>query len=246
LKDGKKGFIEMANEGTLFLDEIGDAPSSFQVRLLRLLEEREFMRVGGTKPISVNFRLIASTNKNLYKLVNEGKFRDDLFFRLNSFPLYTLPLRSRKSDINYLFNYFLPIMFNDTGITLSQIVDIDVENFLNNYDWPGNVRELKNICSYMRSLKKTTINLSDLPRYMFEKDTDNITLSTIERAILKIISENPNIGRNRIANLLQEKEINIGEGSIRSIINKLSENGFIIVGNTKRGSSITDKGLSVL
>lgn len=134
----KQGKFEMANKGTIFLDEIADMPLSTQAKLLRALQEKEFERVGGTRPIKVDVRFIAATNKNLPKMVRDGQFREDLFYRLNVFSLVLPPLRERKEDIPVLLEYFLakipkPVKFSSTAL-----------QFLMAYSWPGNVREMKN------------------------------------------------------------------------------------------------------
>ncbi len=136
----KIGKFELAHEGTLFLDEIGDMPLETQAKMLRVLQEREFERVGGTKTIKVDVRFIAATNKNLKKMVEEGRFREDLFFRLNVFFLSLPPLRERRDDIPVLVKHFL-----DNGPKKLQIEPLALQAMRNNYDWPGNVRELQNI-----------------------------------------------------------------------------------------------------
>ncbi|WP_339164665.1 sigma 54-interacting transcriptional regulator [Siminovitchia sp. FSL W7-1587] len=141
---GKKGKIELANGGTLFLDEVGEMPLDMQVKLLRVLQEQKFYRIGGEKEINIDFRIIAATNRNLSELVKEGKFRDDLFYRLNVVSVQIPPLRERKEDIIELTNHFLK--------ELSIRYDRPIQDFspevmhsLLQYDWPGNIRELRNV-----------------------------------------------------------------------------------------------------
>ena len=128
----------MANKGTIFLDEIGDMPLNLQAKILRVLQEKEFYRVGGSKTIKIDVRFIASTNKNLEKMIQEGEFREDLYFRLNVFTVHLPPLRERKEDIALLVDYFLQ--------TLPKKVEISslALQLLMGYPWPGNIRELKN------------------------------------------------------------------------------------------------------
>lgn len=142
-RNGKLGLFELANNGTLFLDEIGELPKDMQVKLLRALQEQEIMRVGGTKPIKINVRVIAATNRNLKDMVETDQFRKDLYYRLTVFPIVIPPLRFRKKDITPLALSFLDRLnkkynfkkfFSETSIHL-----------LNEYTWPGNIRELKNI-----------------------------------------------------------------------------------------------------
>lgn len=140
----KRGRFELANKGTLFLDEIGELPLHLQVKLLRVLQEGEFERVGGTKTLKVDVRIIAATNRNLEQMIADGTFREDLFYRLNVFPIKNLPLRERKEDIPALVNYFVKRISNRLGKTIEEIKRSDIE-FLQQYDFPGNVRELENL-----------------------------------------------------------------------------------------------------
>ncbi|WP_425489735.1 sigma-54 interaction domain-containing protein [Clostridium aciditolerans] len=145
---GKIGKFEQANNGTIFLDEIGDMPLYIQVKLLRVLEQREVARLGSNKLISINARVIAATNKNLEDMVKNNTFREDLYYRLNVIPLFLPPLRKRKSDIKLLANYFInkfSRLFNKKVVSISQ----SFWSFIVNYNWPGNVRELQNTIEYI-------------------------------------------------------------------------------------------------
>lgn len=139
------GRFERAHQGTIFLDEIGDLPLSAQVRLLRVLQEKEIERVGGTKPIKVDVRIIAATNRNLETLVREGSFRKDLWFRLNVFPINIPPLRERKQDIPVLVHYFIMSKSKELNLHVNPELKPNTMRRLVTYDWPGNVRELQNI-----------------------------------------------------------------------------------------------------
>jgi Nif-specific regulatory protein len=139
----RKGRFELAHGGTLFLDEIGDIPITIQIKLLRVLQEREFERVGGTKTLRVDVRLIAATNSNLTELVQEGRFREDLFYRLHVFPIYVPPLRKRKTDIVLLADFFLEKYAEATGKSVRRLSTAVIDMLLS-YHWPGNVRELEN------------------------------------------------------------------------------------------------------
>ena len=139
----KKGYFEVAGNGTLFLDEIGELGENMQVKLLRVLQERVFTRVGGTEKIPTGVRLIAATNKNLQEQIKKGKFREDLYFRLNVIELYIPPLAERRADIMPLANMFLEQFSKKTGTNFR--FSEETLNFLNHYTFPGNVRELKNI-----------------------------------------------------------------------------------------------------
>ena len=135
----KPGKFDMADKGTLFLDEIGDMPLNLQSKILRVIQEKEFYRVGGSSTIKVDVRFIASTNQNLEKLVQEGKFREDLYYRLNVFTLHLPPLRERKEDIPLLVDYFLQNLKKKVEISSVALQMIMA------YTWPGNIRELKNV-----------------------------------------------------------------------------------------------------
>ncbi|MGA9121106.1 MAG: sigma-54 dependent transcriptional regulator [Bacteroidota bacterium] len=140
----KSGLFEVANHGTVFLDEVAELSSSAQVKLLRVIQDGEIEKIGRTGSLSVNVRIIAATNKNLANEVNEGKFREDLYYRLNVVPLDVVPLRQRGDDILLLFDHFLQYFSGDLGIRVPE-VDPQAREILLNYKWPGNVRELRNV-----------------------------------------------------------------------------------------------------
>jgi DNA-binding NtrC family response regulator len=143
-KTQKKGLFETADGGTIFLDEIGDMPISLQAKMLRVIENKSFRKLGGTKDIYVNVRVIASTNKDIEKYVKEGKFREDLYYRLNVFPINLPPLRDRKDDIIILSKYFIDMFNKEFKKNVKGLSSI-AEEILLRYDWPGNVRELRNV-----------------------------------------------------------------------------------------------------
>lgn len=157
------GKFELANGGTLFLDEIGEISPAIQVKLLRVLEEKEFQRVGDNKTIRIDVRLITATNKDLYKMVLEGSFRDDLYYRLNVFPVNLPPLRDRTEDIPLLIGHFIRKFNKQMGKSIQGIAD-QVLEILEAYHWPGNIRELANAIehSFVHS-KGSLIHCSDLP-----------------------------------------------------------------------------------
>ncbi|MEK6454673.1 sigma-54-dependent Fis family transcriptional regulator [Caldifermentibacillus hisashii] len=143
-RGGKKGYFEEANNGSIFLDEIGELSLSTQAKLLRVLQEREIIRVGGTKPIPIKVRIIAATNKNLEQEIRKGNFREDLFYRLNRIPIYIPPLRSRLEDIPLLCDHLIKKINHDYGRNVEGITN-EATELLKRYAWPGNVRELENI-----------------------------------------------------------------------------------------------------
>ncbi|NNV05325.1 sigma 54-interacting transcriptional regulator [Geobacillus sp. C56-T2] len=143
-RGGKRGLFEEANNGSIFLDEIGELSASTQAKLLRVLQEREIVRVGGTKPIPINVRVIAATNVNLEKAIAAGAFREDLYYRLNRMPISIPPLRARKEDIPALCRHLIQKLNQDYGRNVEGVTDEAMAQLLA-YDWPGNVRELENV-----------------------------------------------------------------------------------------------------
>ena len=160
------GRFEMADNGTIFLDEIGDMSPNLQVKLLRVLQEQSFERVGSTKPLKVNVRIIAATNKNLQNSIKDGKFREDLFYRLNVIPIHVPPLRERKTDIPMLKDFFLSRLggrrLHDRR-RMKSFLDSAMELMIQ-YDWPGNIRELENTIERLSVLvEDDVIGVADLP-----------------------------------------------------------------------------------
>src|ERR1700752_4716080 len=152
----KPGKFELADKGTLFLDEIGDVPPATQVKLLRVLQEREFERLGGTKTVKVDVRLIAATNRDLRQALEQGTFREDLYYRLNVVPIDIAPLRERKEDIPDLVNLFVSRFAGESGKLIEGITPQAMQ-MLVNYHWPGNVRELQNIIERACALAKESV-----------------------------------------------------------------------------------------
>jgi two-component system, NtrC family, response regulator AtoC len=158
----KLGKFELADKGTLFLDEIGDVLPAIQVKLLRVLQEREFERLGGTRTVKVDVRLIAATNRDLREALEQGTFREDLYYRLNVVPIDIAPLRQRKEDIPDLVNLFISRFAGDSGRAVTSIT-LEAMQILVNYHWPGNVRELQNIIERACALAKgTVLEVSDI------------------------------------------------------------------------------------
>ena len=178
----KKGLMEEANSGTLFLDEIGEMDIGLQAKLLRVIETGEFFKVGDTKPTQSDVRIIAATNKNLLLEVESGKFREDLFYRLNAFTIVLPSLRDRKSDIPILANHFLKV-YSEKINPLVESMGRDFLEALKKHDWRGNIRELKNIIE--RSLivsNSRELILADLPMEFSANDSKNSTLSAFDLA----------------------------------------------------------------
>ena len=177
------GRFEQASEGTLFLDEIGDMPPDVQTRLLRVLQEGEFFRVGGTKSIRVKTRIITATHKNLQLLVAKDLFREDLLHRINAIRIELPSLRERKSDIMILAEHFLKEYSEEYNIPLKNF-DNDVKKILQKYSWPGNIRELQNICKYLCVMvKNNEISKNDLPKEIKESEIDNSKMRSWEELL---------------------------------------------------------------
>jgi DNA-binding NtrC family response regulator len=149
--DSRKGYFEAASGGTIFLDEIGELPLATQVKFLRILENGEYVKVGGTKSERVDVRVIAATNKNLEHQINIRAFREDLYYRLRSINIYIPPLRDRKEDIKLLFDYFVKQFCEKNNIQFKGITN-DAFEYIINYDWPGNIRQLKNFAESLLTL----------------------------------------------------------------------------------------------
>jgi formate hydrogenlyase transcriptional activator len=189
----KLGRLELAHEGTLFLDEVGEMPLDLQPKLLRALQEREFERLGGTRPISVNVRLIAATNRDLGKMVAEKQFRADLFYRLKVFPIFSPPLRDRVSDIPMLVRHFVAAHSRRMGKKIEKISD-ETMDALRRWKWPGNIRELENLLERAVILTRGPVlyvPLAELDNAEEEEaETENPSLRAAEREhILRVLRE---------------------------------------------------------
>ncbi|MEJ5166114.1 MAG: sigma-54 dependent transcriptional regulator, partial [Thermoanaerobaculia bacterium] len=189
-KTQKKGLLELADNGTIFLDEIGDMKLDLQSKLLRVLEDGTFKRIGGTRDLKVDVRFIAATNQDLKKKIEEKLFREDLYYRLELFPLYIPPLRERKEDILPLAMHFVNFYNKKTGKKVSGFTE-DAKNLLLNYSWPGNVRELKNTIE--RIIILTNKEFIDTEELLFLKKFDKTvpqeTISSIEEMEINLINK---------------------------------------------------------
>ncbi len=207
----KKGIFELADGGTVFLDEIGDMPLEAQVKILRVLQDKKIQRIGGTEEIQVDVRIIVATNKNLEQLVKEGTFREDLFYRLNVFPIYVPPLRERKEDIIPLVKLFAERI---TGKHIEEpVLTPGAEKLLLNYPFPGNVRELANAVERaiilsggefpltVEHLSFLTINKTK-PKYSIELPPEGISLEELEKQLIKQALERTGGNKSAAARLL--------------------------------------------
>ena len=172
----KSGLFEMANQGTIFLDEITELPVQLQVKLLRVIQERNFRRVGGIEDIAVDVRIIAASNKEIDREVKEGRFREDLFYRLNVIPIQMPPLRERKEDIRLLAEHFFEKHTKELGKEIKGI-SREAMDYLESYSYPGNIRELENIIERAVALENTSIILTDsLPDYIVHKKAVDVSV----------------------------------------------------------------------
>jgi len=268
-KGGKPGLFELAHNGTLFLDEIGEMPPSLQMRLLRVLQEREVMRLGGDSIINVDIRIIAATNKNLKEMMERGEFREDLYYRLNVLPLKIPPLRSRKKDILPLVEQFKREFRGSFKLSLS------VEELLISYNWKGNVRELKNYIEYLVSLEIQEVEIRDLPfeidevvkeevdkeiKYeVYDKEKEKFIETFIKDAgknlpkyifvldkLEKAFLQNKRLGRRSILSIAKQNNIFLGEQEIRNILINLENHNMVEIFKGRGGSVITEQGKKIL
>ncbi len=218
----KKGRIELANGGTLFLDEIGEMSLPLQSKLLRVIQEREFHRVGGLSPVAVDFRLIAATNKNLSREVELKKFRSDLFYRLNVVTLEAPPLRDRKDDIPLLVDHFIEKICKRDGIMRKKVAE-EVLAELVTFDWPGNVRELENCVERMILFTESAIIQNSFMGNILPGKNGNeelpsgLDLNLIEKETIMKALEQSSWNKVEAAKLL-----NIGRKSLYNKINKFN------------------------
>jgi sigma-54 dependent transcriptional regulator, acetoin dehydrogenase operon transcriptional activator AcoR len=237
LKGGKMGVFEKAHKGTLFLDEVGDLPINLQARLLRALQENEIMRIGGDSIIHVDVRIIAASNKNLFEMVKNGSFREDLFYRLNVFQIDLPPLREHKSDIPQLIQYFL------NNFNCSRDIDHNFSQFCEKYDWMGNVRELRNTIEYMIHTSSDALKVENLPTHL--KINEHLSTGCdedLENFVMKIIQNRSDrglgTGRRSIYEEFCKKHYVISEKKIRLAINRLNEKKIISVSVGRKGCQI--------
>jgi transcriptional regulator with PAS, ATPase and Fis domain len=257
-KTGKQGLFEVARYGTIFLDEIGDASPYIQARLLRVLEERELMRLGGTRIIPVDVRVIAATNRDLQEMCRVGAFRTDLYHRLNTFPLKIPPLRERTECLKAMLAHFQSFYLRQREFSEEAL------RCIYQYSWPGNARELKNLIDFL-TLKPghDRIEFEDLPYDLkseyFGRQAKDIALDVIPAlqayvplktaaALLSLISAHKNrpLGRTRLIEKLAERGMRISDARCRSLLALLAGHALLEKGRTKQGMRLTPRGADVL
>lgn len=251
LKEGKKGLFETSNNGTIFLDEIGDMPLHLQTRLLRILQEKQVMRIGSDKVIDIDIRVIAATNKNLHNLIEKEHFREDLYYRINALPLLIPPLRERKEDVLLLLKYFLKDKYEFT---------VEAKKIIQNYNWPGNIRELMNTSAYISLMSEgKEVTEKSLPFYLmnsiddFSQEIDILNKKLgyekyfcILKAIKKLNSEKISAGRSNIIEELKKENLNFTEAQVRYSLKVMNDVNVIDSKLGRGGSKITTKGEKIL
>ena len=255
-KGGKPGLFELAHRGTLFFDEIGEMPLSLQSRLLRVIQEREVMRLGGDRLINIDVRLIAATNRNLKEMVSKGQFREDLFYRLNVLSLKVPSLNFHKEDIPSIINKLKEEFKGEFTLTEKAM------HLLMQHDWKGNVRELKNYVEYIINLGINIVDAEDLPFYddefvnaPIEKKFD-LLLKTAGKSMASYIlvlkkleeafKENRRMGRRSILKECENTNLFISEQEIRAILSNLEKCEMVTILKGRSGTIITELGLNYL
>jgi DNA-binding NtrC family response regulator len=206
----KRGRFELAHLGTLFLDEVGEIPSQIQVKLLRVIQEREFERVGGEQPIKVDVRIISATNKNLKEEVEQGNFREDLYYRLDVVSIHVPPLRDKKDDIPLMTHKFIEEFSKENNKEIEGITNGALQALMS-YKWPGNVRELRNVIESIVVLTKgSIISEQDLPQYIMAKDEQShlkipggVSLAEAEKRMILFTLQNTGGNKTRASEVLK-------------------------------------------
>ena len=235
----RKGYFEIANEGTLFLDEVGELPLSTQARLLRVLENGEYIRVGGSKVMKTNVRVVAATNANLPVAIQKGKFREDLYYRLNTIPIHIPALRERKGDIHLLFRKFAADFAERSHIPVISLTP-EAVTLLENYRWDGNVRQLKNVAEQISIIEpQRTITEAVLERYLPNKVSTTLPVLYQREDGSEGVSE-----RDLLYKVLFEMKHDIAE--LRNTVNELTSRSGGLKTNYIEPSPITHIGETVV
>lgn len=239
-KGGKAGLFELAHGGTIFLDELGNISQMMQMKLLRVLQEKEVMRIGGVNLVPVNVRVIAATNENLEELVAKGTFRKDLYYRINNFTIHLPPLKNRKDDIPVIIKSIM-----DEHQTDKQI-DEKLMDLLVNFEWKGNIRELRNCIEYLIFMGEKQLTSEDLPSYMKVEAADIVkvkdeelgelfeTEKLLAKRILEICSCR-SIGRRGMLRIILEEGHSVSEYKLRRILEYLKDKNLISYGTGRAG-----------
>lgn len=265
-KGGMSGLFQQAHKGTIFLDEIGDAPLSFQVKLLRVLQEKQVRRIGSARVIPIDIRVIVATNKNLKELINQRLFRQDLYYRLNVLPVKLPPLRERKQDILVLAKHFYRKYFVGFPLLPAEEYFQKIEKFLHTYNWPGNIRELQNVVEYLvnicpdhppeeemlpEELKEGLLTTAPNLDPSFLEPYPNFAIQSKflggqhSLPLLQLIAaandQSQPVGRRSLA-----LKTGLTEGVVRGLLDTLEKKGYLIPNRGRRGLLLTNSGRELL
>jgi transcriptional regulator with PAS, ATPase and Fis domain len=255
LREGKLGLFEQANNGTIFLDELADMPVMLQAKLLRVLQERQFMRLGSQRVVNVNLRVLAATNQDLHQRVREGRFRKDLYYRLNAVVIMMPSLRERRDDILPLMRRFLA----EQGRP-DLAFQADAEAYLVNHAWPGNVRELRNVAQYLAFMVEHQVTLADLPQSLhldeqedFSREEERLSARcglararSILAALKDLALAGRSAGRKPLEALLAAQGFHYTESEVRTVLEVLKQSGLIHSGPGRGGSALTSRGQGLM
>ena len=256
-KGGKTGLLELAHKGTLFLDEVEGMSPILQVKLLRVLQEGEIMRVGGSRIISIDVRIVAATNESLEEKVEDGSFRRDLYYRLNTLPIDIPPLSQRGDDVFLLIDHFMSKLGGRFEL------DEPVRRFLREYGWPGNIRELRNVVEYFIYTGQPVITMEELPSTVLHKRRQTLRPALVgdvqeeERSpkqaaaegywfvvgqLYRASEEGVCLGRNKLLEAARAKHIPLSQSEVRGILRELAQAGHAKVSRGRGGSRLTLQG----
>ena len=247
-KGGRPGLFELAHQGTLFLDEVEGMSPALQVKMLRVLQEREIMRVGGSRIISVDVRIVAATNEDLSRRVAAGSFRRDLFYRLNTLPVEVPPLSRRGDDVFLLLEHFRRELGGT--FTLSE----PVRDFFRTYAWPGNIRELRNVAEYFLYTGHDRITLEDMPSTMLGGGVsaspppslpEDAGTAFVLEALYQASERGESLGRERLLAAARERRLPLTQPEVRRILAELAARGLVRVSRGRGGSRLTPLGRQV-
>ncbi len=240
-KKGKLGYFEQANRGTIFLDEIGDISPRLQQGLLRVLQERQVMKIGSDRIVDVDVRIIVATNRDLLKAVQEGRFRGDLYYRLNAIAITLPPLRERREDIPVLFRAFM-------GKDAARLTGADMDAILR-YDWPGNVRELENCALYYKTLGELPQQVMGSRAAAAPHPAAGLQ-QNVEMQVLALIAQrqapNHGVGRTELMQGLSAQGVRASDVYLRKLLAALGEQGLVEIGKGRQGTRLTEDGRRAL
>lgn len=260
-KGGKPGLFEHAHKGTLFLDEIEGMSPNLQIKLLRVLQEKEIIRVGDDRIINVDVRIVAASNENIKQMVADGSFRKDLYYRLNALPIDIPPLRQRGRDVFLLTEHIK----REIGATFT--LDDSAKRAFSEYCWDGNIRELRNVIEYLNYTGSPVISFQELPAVFHEQENSIYSLQdtsgggkTLEQLFLKksgvyqfilqqlyiAKKQNRQMGRKSLSLLSEEQGMPLSEQEIRTILQNLEKEGLVFISRGRAGTSITSRGEQML